>query len=77
MNCWTALLQEDGWRKRAHMVNVYECLVYFKNTTYIRQLSTAYLFGISSPRLTWEWIKNLLYMTPFDNMKILREDKYH
>ena len=35
------------------MVNVYECLVYFKNTTYILQLSTAYLFGISSLRLTW------------------------
>ena len=53
INGWTALLQVDGWRKRAHMVNVYECLVYFKNTTYILQLSTAYLFGISSLRLTW------------------------
>ena len=32
------------------------------NTTYNRQLSTAYLFGIPSLILTWEQTKNNLYM---------------
>ena len=32
------------------------------NNTYSRQLSIVYLFGITSPRLTWEWIKNHMYV---------------
>ena len=43
-------------------------ITYFKftnikiNITYSRQLSTNYLFGIISLRLTWERIENRLYM---------------
>ena len=32
------------------------------NNTYSRQLYTAYLFGITRLRLTWERIENCLYM---------------
>ena len=33
-----------------------------RKITYSRQLSTAYLFLITSLRLTWEWIENCLYI---------------
>ena len=36
------------------------------NITYSCQLSTAYLFGIISPRLTWEQIENCLYIYGID-----------
>ena len=34
----------------------------YNHFTYNRQLATAYLFGITSPRLTREGIENHLYM---------------
>ena len=41
----------QGWNSTSHT-----------NTTYLRQLSTTYLFGISSLRRTQERIENCLYM---------------
>ena len=41
-----------------------------KNTTYICLLLKAYLFGITSPRLTRERIENRLYMSPKFHMKV-------
>ena len=44
---------------------------YYYNSNHNRQLSTTYLFGITSPRLTREWNENHLYILTLQILDII------